>query len=200
MDYRIIGFIVGMVGAIFAIIAIIYSANLIINGISRSKPREGSKFISKAKLKDRLKSLNKNKSFIIKDVDDTDLFIEWDIVDSKWIEFLGRAWLKKSYRAWILLDEKERTVKYHEMIIEKGRTTGAIGISNISYSFNGFRLWGKEKSYRYGIKEDYTVDEIYNYKFDPSDIKNLVRQIANDNGWAFGLVLYRKNALFNKKI
>ncbi|MBS3176859.1 hypothetical protein J4457_06515 [Candidatus Woesearchaeota archaeon] len=195
MNSAFIGLIVGIIAVIFAIVIVLYATGIIKKGFQRSEPKPGAKFLSKTELKKMLLKLNNKKNpFSVKSSEDTDLFIEWKILNAKWIEMLGKAWAKKTYSAWVLLDEKDKTVRYNERIKEAGFTAGAAGVSGEVSSFRGIELWRKERGYRYGIKEDFSIGEVYNYKFNPSDIKDVIRQIANDHGWAFELVISKRQA------
>jgi len=47
----------------------------------------------------------------------------------------------------------------------------------------------RERAIAFGIRPDFSVGELYNYKFNPEDVKDLLRQVANENGWSFALVV-----------
>ena len=192
----IIGIIAGILGIILAVWMALWAIGLLKKGFQRSEPKPGSKQLSKKELKRLLLRLNnKHNPFRIQEAEETDLIAVWDIVDAKWIEILGKAWLKKRYTAYFLLDETTKTVKCNEMIKENSSTAGPTGIHFEKSFFRGIQLWRKEQAYRWGIRDDFTIGEIYNYKFDPANVKDIVRQIANDHGWAFTLVTTRGQVL-----
>ncbi|HLC20386.1 hypothetical protein J4219_03440 [Candidatus Woesearchaeota archaeon] len=195
---EIIGVTAGIIAVILAIWAVLISIGMIKKEFRVTHPKNGIKQASKQQLKNMFLKLNKNKAFTISSQKDTDLSIHWNIVDKKWMEVLGPAWLKKNYRAWMLLDDDKKMVKYNEQITEKSFTSGSTGAHYETSFFRGIQLWRTEHGYRWGIKTDFTVGEIYNYKFNPNDIKEVIRQIANDQGWSFGLVTTKKQALYTR--
>lgn len=196
----VLGVIFGILGVIAAVFAALYAIGIIKKGFSRSEGKAGATPIKKEALTSMLLKLNRNKKvFSISKAKDTDLHVEWKVVDAKWLEVLGEAWEKKTYKAWILLDDRTKTVKYNEMIVDKEISLGATGAHGEAVFFRGIQLWRKERGYMFGIRGDFTVGEIFNYKFAPSDIKDVVRQIANERGWAFELVVSKGQASYPKK-
>ena len=191
----LIGAIIGILGLIIAIAAVLYALGLLKKGFSRTPGKEGVIPIKKSALKEFFLKLNKPKHpFQITEPSDTDLLVTLKVLDSKWIEILGGAWQKKTYKLWVLIDDTTKTVRVNELITEAAATMGATGAHFETSSFRGVQLWRKERGYRWGIKPDFSVGEIYNYKFNPSDLKEILRQIANDNGWAFEVVVSRAQA------
>ncbi len=195
---EIIGVVVGILAVIFAGWAVLLSLGLIKKEFQVTRPKPGTAQVSKAQLKSMLLKLNKNKAFTVSSPKDTDLLIQWTIVDKKWIEVLGPAWSKKNYYAWLLLDDDAKMVKCTEQITETGFTAGATGVHYETGFFRGIQLWRIERGYRWGIKPDFRVGEIYNYRFNPNDIKEVIRQIANDHGWSFGLVTSKSQASYKR--
>ena len=196
---ELIGIVIGIIAVLFAIWMALWATGLIKKGFQRTEGKQEVKPISKSVLKKLLLKLNKPKHpFKLKEANDTDLIVQWDVVDAKWIEILGKGWLNKVYKAWLLLDDEKKTVKYNEMIVEKSLTMGPLGAHGEASYFRGIQLWRKERGYRWGIRNDFSIGEVYNYKFNPSDVKEIVRQIANDNGWAFELVTTKGQASYRR--
>src|SRR3989338_500140 len=104
---EIIGVAVGIIAVAFAVWAVLLAIGMVKKAFRVTHAKEGSEQVSKEQLKSMLLKLNKNKAFTVSASKDTDLFIQWKIVDKKWIEVLGPAWLKKNYYAWVLLDDDE---------------------------------------------------------------------------------------------
>ncbi len=190
---EILGIIAGVIALVFAIWMTLWALGIYKKPLQRTEGK--GKPIAKAKLKALLLKLNKPKHpFTLKSAKDTDLFIEWKIIDAKWIEALGTAWAKKSYYGWLLLDESTNTARLNEMITEKSLTLSGPSVHGEASFFRGVQLFRKERGYRWGIKSDFSVGEIYNYKFNPNDLKEVLRQICNDKGWAFELVTTKSQA------
>lgn len=83
-------------------------------GFGRSKQLEGSKTsftppVSKEELKQKLLALNSpNRPYEIKPAEETDLLVEWKIVDAHWYQIISKERLTETYRAYIRLDEDRR--------------------------------------------------------------------------------------------
>lgn len=193
----VLGIVVGVLAVIFAVWMALWATGIYKKALQRT---EGSgKPVTKAKLKVMLLKLNKPKHpFTLKSAKDTDIFVEWKIVDAKWIEVLGGAWLKKNYYGWLLLDDTTKTARLNEMITEKSLTLAGPSASGEASFFRGVQLFRKERGYRWGIRTDGTIGEVYNYKFNPMQLKEVLRQVCNDNGWAFELVTTKGQASYAK--
>jgi len=190
----IVGIVVGILALLFAGGIVIWAARLTRKGM-RSEPVENATVVDRKTLQAMLLKLNQwRHPFQLHISDEADLEVKWDVVDAKWIEILGKASEHLKYRAWIVLDDEAKTVKYHERIYGASFTAGGPEITATSYSAHGFESWGKRSGRRWGIGDDFSVGEIYDYRFNPGDVKDVVRQIANDHGWAFELKLTKPAA------
>ena len=91
----------------------------------RCKAKEGIKPLPKEKLISKLRGLNKKNPFKFYESEKgMDSQVDWDVVDAKCIETLGKSWLSIKYHGYIVLDEKTKTLRYHEVIVEKNRSRG----------------------------------------------------------------------------
>lgn len=191
----LIGVVVGLVALVFAVAATAWAIKRARRGM-RSAARSGIAAVPKSELKRILLQLNNQQHpFRLDTSPKTDLAIEWRVADARWIELLGRASEKLTYQAWILLDEPTQTVKYWEQLLEtKLVAGGAGGAFSQSHSSSGFELWGRRTARRWGVRPDFSVGEVLNYDFTPADVKDLIRQIANDHGWNFELVSRKRLA------
>ncbi|MFH2020933.1 MAG: hypothetical protein ABIJ34_05935 [archaeon] len=185
--YGIIGGALGLIGVSVGL----YFAFKNVAGAS--KPKEGTKVVSVKDLKQKLIKLSAKNPFKVKasSEEGIDLDIEWIVLDAKWIEILGKGWENMKYTAKIVFDETKKTLRYQEMIVHTERTMGPLRISGQSSFTKGCIINRRIKSYRYGIKDDGSIGEIYKFDFRPNDVKDVVRQIANDNGWTFALYLHK---------
>ncbi|MBI4144722.1 hypothetical protein HY493_00755 [Candidatus Woesearchaeota archaeon] len=196
----ILGVVAGVIAIVFAVWMALWATGIYKKALQRTEGASGAKPVTKSKLKAMLLRLNKPKHpFTLKPAKDTDLFVEWKIVDAKWIEVLGGAWLKKNYYGWLLLDDATKTARMNEMITEKSLTLAGPGAYGEASFFRGVQLFRKERGYRWGIRTDGTIGEVYNYRFNPMQLKEVLRQVCNDNGWAFELVTTKGQASFPKR-
>lgn len=167
-----------------------------ISTISKSNERKTINPIPLFELKGNLLKLNSKNPFkIIRSKErDIDLEVSWKIADAKWIEMLGKGWHNLKYLGYLVFDEPTHTLRYTEKIIEKNVTSGPLGFSKSSKIQKGTLINSRIKSHFYGIKEDGSIGEVYKYDFTPTDIKGVIRQIANNNGWNFK-VYFSKNRM-----
>lgn len=187
----ILGLSVGVLAVLFAGAVVVWAIRMAQKGM-RSNPNPDAPVVDKETLQALLMKLNHAEHpFCIRTADDADLVIEWNIVDAKWIEVLGKGSERMTYQAWIVIDDSTKTVNYHERIYRSVFSAGGPQVSAESYASKGFELWGTRRGHRWGIRDDFSVGEIYNYKFTPSDVKGVVGQIVNDHGWAFQLTLIK---------
>lgn len=184
----IVGVIVGILAIVFAITVTIWAVNYTRRGLHRAA-RDGVTPVTKTELKNLLLQLNRpDHPFQIQNSPDTDLMIEWHVADAKWLEVLGSASEKITYRAWLTFDEPQKRVKYSEQLQESRMVAGGGGLVGSIHTSRGFELWGRRAEHRWGVRPDFSVGEILNYQFTPADVKDLVGQLVTDHGWNFDLV------------
>jgi len=190
----VIGILIGVAAVVFAAAITVWAIKITRRGM-HSPARSGATALPKTELKSNLLRLNHPQHpFQVFASSDADLEIEWSVTDAKWIEMLGPASSKVAYRAWILLDEAQRTVRYREQLRESAVTAGGGGAFAESHVSSGLEMWGRRTSHRWGLRPDFSVGEVLRYDFTPADVKDLVRQIANDSGWDFELVFLKGRA------
>ena len=181
-------------GIITGIIVLVFVVGLII-WLIRISPYKiicstSKKHISRKQLSEVFLKLNKKNPFNIIKENDFEFKINWKIVSAKWREVLGMAWKDKTYHAWVSLDEKNKQVNYAEAILEKEKTLGAVKSRITSIILKGTLIPRKEQGKQYSIKKDFSIGEVYDYKFSPKEIKKVIMQIALKNGWNFKMVLF----------
>lgn len=106
----------------------------------------------------------------------------WKYVEAKWWELLAKAGLKKTYELRLRFNEKK-----HEVIMidvsksfswRVGLTSAHIGW----FSFRGVQV-GFELGKQWGVKENFSLGKVYDFKFNPSEIKTPVMNTVLKNGW-----------------
>ncbi|OGJ51333.1 hypothetical protein A2335_04930 [Candidatus Peregrinibacteria bacterium RIFOXYB2_FULL_32_7] len=110
------------------------------------------------------------------------IFITWKYVDAKWWELIAKTGLQKIYEVQVKFDEKTHTAT----LIDRFRTVKwKFGINGVSGSLEFFRgiAVGYEFGKAYGLKENFTLGKIYDFKFRPSDIKTPVTNTILAYGW-----------------
>ena len=163
--------------------------------------------IGKDALKEKIIALNSPElSYQIMSAKETDFLLEWKIADAKWYGIFSKEKVAKTYRAFILLDDNRKTVRYYEELGNVEWHVGTDGISapSVRYReefFKGRILFKKSWGAQYGIKEDKTLGKIYEYKFDVGYARDPLKKIIEANGWEFVPVVRKTlscNQVFGK--
>lgn len=185
-----------MIGIGIGLLAVVFAVSVVIVMIKatrrsmRSEPPPDQPVVDRATLYNSLLSLNRSEHpFVVRIAADADLKIEWDVVEARWIEVLGSGAENVKYQAWLVLNEQRRTVEYYETLLQTKLTAGGPSVTFGSHTTRGLALSGRRRQHRWGIGRDFRVSEVVNYDFSPDDVKDLVRQVANDAGWTFQLRL-----------
>lgn len=117
------------------------------------------------------------------------LVLTWRYVDSKWWEILAKAGLQKTYELHVKLNEKKKKAT----LIDVTKTISwSAGPTKANISWAGFRgiIFALEIGKQWGIKENFTLGKIHDYRFNPSEIKTPVMNTILRRGWdvEFGLI------------
>jgi hypothetical protein len=110
------------------------------------------------------------------------IIFTWKYVDAKWWEFLAKAGLQKSYALHVRFNEKKKEA----ILIDVSKSLAwKVGVSGANFGWWGFRgiQTGFSIGQQYGIKENFSLGQVYNFTFDPSEIKTPVMNTILKNGW-----------------
>lgn len=197
----LIGLVAGLFGALMGIAAIIYALGYF--EYLGGKKKFTILPMSKEKLKQKLLALNSaDLPYQIKPAQETDLFVEWKIVDATWYAIFSKERLSKTYRTYLLLDEFRKAARYCE---ETGTVRWMVGTDGSlnpvatfqkSY-FRGRILFQKSWEVQYGIKEDMTIGKIYEYKFDVNRVRDPIVEAVEESGWEFVSVVRKEHATYD---
>ena len=164
-----------------------------VKGINRAK--EGAAFIAKPDLTAKILGLNQDDlPFNISIGDEADLVAEWKIVDASWHEIFAKAGIQKTHKIWLALNEGERTVKVLEESFDVSWRAGVPSISIQAEKFQGRSIGNKSFGVGYAFKgnDPLNFGQVYNYRFDVSEMKNPLIQVITNAGWDFVPVLTKK--------
>ncbi len=167
-----------------------------LKGIARAKP--DAIFISKTELKKKLLDLNQdNLPFKIEDGGEIELVAEWKIVDATWYEIFAKAGLEKTHKIWLSFDEGGKTVKVLEESFSVDWRAGVPSISLKAEKFQGRSIGNKSFGVGYAFKgvDPLSYGQVYNYRFDVSEMKNPLIQVITNAGWDFVPVLTKKKLI-----
>ncbi|HVF52598.1 MAG TPA: hypothetical protein VNC78_03220 [Actinomycetota bacterium] len=118
---------------------------------------------------------------------DGDLIVEWKIVDAQWYEIFAKASLEKSHKIYLTLDRKTNEVRVLE---ESWEVEWRAGVPNLSLSAEAFRgrtMTSKSFGTAYAWKGVDPLDygQVYEYRFDVSEMKDPIAETVTRNGWTF---------------
>jgi hypothetical protein len=135
---------------------------------------------------------------------DTDIVIEREIVNADYYTVPGEEKIKKTYRAYMLLDETAKDAKYNEELTESSSGIGA-GPGGLSFGtsksfFKGKTFGTKEFGKTWAIKKDTgTPGKVVDYSFDVKKIRAPIEEMLSQHQWKLTLVTSRKDASYKKK-
>ena len=159
------------------------------------EPEPGVAPISPADLREKLLGLNNDQvPFTIKagpGGDDGDVIAEWKIVDASWYEIFAKANLEKSHTIRLGLSAKDNEVRVLE---ESREVEWSAGIPRLSASievFKGRTMASKSFGTAYAWKGVNPLDygQVYEYKFDVSEMKDPIADVVTKNGWSYRPVM-----------
>lgn len=191
--------------AIFALVAVAGATWVMFWGMGFFQylggKKKSSSAIDKEALKEKILALNSAElPYQITPAKESDLLLEWKIVDAKWYGIFSKEKISKTYRALILLDDVRKTARYYEELGSVQWHLGTDGLwkPGIKYSAEvrkGRVLFQKSWGAQYGIKESGKLGKIYEYKFDIGLARDPARRVIEESGWEFVPVVRKKYAL-----
>jgi hypothetical protein len=116
------------------------------------------------------------------------LVATWKYVDARWWELLAKAGLTKLYELHIKLDEDEHRATLIDVTKSVAWRAGPTEVRLRGGFFRGV-MWAYEIGKQWGIKENFQLGKIYDYKFVPQEIKYPIMNSILRSGWdvRFGL-------------
>ncbi len=148
---------------------------------------EGSP-VSESALRDVIQHINTLDAPVAIEERNDRLVATWKYVDAKWWEIFAKAGLEQVYELHMKLDETKKTVT---MIDIHKSVSWQAGPSEVRLRGGFFR--GISTTYeigkQWGIKENFELGKIYDFKFSSSEIKYPIMNTILRNGWdvRFGL-------------
>lgn len=145
----------------------------------KSNPEPGS-FMPRTELLSRLLAFDDRGPFSITPGIDTDLLITNEVVNKNWAT--GKK--KVSYQARLLLDETSATAYFWELLKESSSGIQfSIGMEKTQ--IKGKELFRSVSEKGYGLNGQ----PVYDYQFDYGSLREALKQIIEQAGWNFKLVL-----------
>jgi hypothetical protein len=195
-----LGVFAGIIGLLAGLAAIVWGAG--VGEYLGGKKKQSASSISKDELIKRIISLNSSElPYSIKPAEDTDLLVEWNIVDARWYSLFSKAGLRQTYRAFIVLDPQRVSARYCEEMVGVEWAAGTDGLHQPKYHyqsafFRGRILFRKSMGVQYAIREDGTFGRVFQYDFDIRAIRAPIKQTVEECGWEFVPVVRKSHATY----
>lgn len=193
---------IGIIFAIFAIFIVGIAVTVMFWGMGFFQYLGGKKksanAITKGELIEKILRLNNpDFPYHIRPSEESDLQLEWKIIDAKWYGIFSKNKASKTYHSLILLDDARKTVRYYEELGSVEWHIGTDGLlkPSIKYSAEAWKgriLFKKSWGVQYGIKEGGGLGKIYEYKFDIGLVRDPIRKLIEENGWEFVQVIQKR--------
>lgn len=110
------------------------------------------------------------------------LVVTWKYVDAQWWELLAKSGLEKIYELHIKFDEGKKEVTLIDVNKSVSWRAGPAQVKVRGGFFRGINF-SVEIGKRWGIKENFALGKVYDYKFTPQEIKAPVMNTILRNGW-----------------
>ncbi len=154
--------------------------------------------LSKSELSGRLMELGQSSNqFTLLNSPQTDFVVERKIVDATGYGIAGVDQLKKSYKAFVLLDEQAHEVRYNEEMAETSKesniSASGISISGEKNFFRGKSLGSKQFGKSWGVGESGK-----DYSFDVKKTRDPIKKLVEDSGWKFKQVISKEDATYKR--
>jgi hypothetical protein len=170
--------LLGMIVLIFVLFVPFFNASVrrVFHFAGIGKP------ISEAELRARILTLNDFDAPAVVEERGKKLVVTWRYVDARWWELLAKAGLTQTYECHIKLDPR----RHEAIVIDVKRSVNwRTGPNDVSIGFFAFRGvdFSIEIGKQWGIREDFSVGKVYDYKFTTQQIKQPVVNTLLQSGW-----------------
>jgi len=118
-----------------------------------------------------------------------EIIVTWNYLDAKWWEILAKAGFEKVYELHVKFNDAEKEVILIDVLKNVKWRLGP-GHTKVSGGYFRGICAGFERGQRWGIKEDFRLGKIYDFKFSPSEIRNPVANTILNSGWSIRLGMW----------
>ena len=161
---------------------------------STKRPPAGAPALSPGEVRTRLLSVNRPTApwRVIDGVaEGVDLIAEWKIVDASWNAIFARAHLAKTFNIFMKLHPEAHEVR---AVDREYTVSWAAGLPTVRLAVSAFR--GQSQTIEFGkayaFTETLAPGQIYNYRFDTSEIRKPIQEAVNSCGWTYKGVAFGK--------
>ena len=158
------------------------------------KPNKDTPVLPAGEVRQRLLALNRDTApyqIIEGAAENVDLIAEWKIVDARWYEIFAKANLTKVFRIYMKFDEAKHEVRAKD---EEFTLEWRAGVPSLSVSASKFS--GQKTSIEFGtayaFTEEFKPGQVYNYRFNTSEIKKPIQEAVTACGWTYKGIAFGK--------
>lgn len=165
---------------------------------STKKPAADTPVLPEAEVRQRLAGLNRPAApwrIVDGKSESVDYIAEWKIVDAEWKETFGKAGMSKVFRIYLKLDPGAHLVRAMDREYEVAWSRGVSGLAvSLSASVSGFKGQKQEISFGKAVAFTETAgpQEVYEYRFQTSEIKKPIQDAVTGCGWTYKGVAFGK--------
>jgi hypothetical protein len=155
------------------------------------EPEPGTAPVAREEIQQRLLALNDGQvPFTIAPGaggEEGDLVAEWKIVDAQWLEIFAKAGIEKSHKIYLAFNEAENEVRALEESWDVSWRAGTPEIRLSAEAFRGRTFGSKSFGSGYAFKGVNPLDfgQVYEYRFDVSEMKEPITSVVTGGGWTF---------------
>jgi hypothetical protein len=161
---------------------------------STKRPPAGIAVLSADEVRRRLLSVNRPTApyrVIDGASEGVDVIAEWKIVDASWNEIFAKASLTKTFSIFMKLHPEEHEVR---AVDREYTVSWSAGLPTVKLAVSAFRgqVQSIEFGKAYGFTETSAPGQVYNYRFDTSEIKKPIQEAVTSCGWTYKGVAFGK--------
>lgn len=145
--------------------------------------------VTEADLRQQILEINYHDLPIVAKEKGKKIIVTWKYQDAKWWEVMSKHGATQSFELIIKLD----AARHRATLIDVSRSLRwGIGPAKVRFGFSFFRgvNFGYSVGTAWGIKENFTLGKIYDYKFNSEEIHNPVMNTILKAGWDVRLGLF----------
>lgn len=158
------------------------------------KPNKDTPVLPAGEVRRRLLALNRDTApyqIIEGAAENVDLIAEWKIVDARWYEIFAKANLTKVFRIYMKFDEAKHEVRAKDEEFTLEWRAGVPSLSVSASKFSGQKT-SMEFGTAYAFTEEFKPGQVYNYRFNTSEIKKPIQEAVTACGWTYKGIAFGK--------
>jgi hypothetical protein len=158
------------------------------------KPNKDTPVLPAGEVRQRLLALNRDTApyqIIEGAAENVDLIAEWKIVDARWYEIFAKANLTKVFRIYMKFDEAKHEVRAKDEEFTLEWRAGVPSLSVSASKFSGQKT-SMEFGTAYAFTEEFKPGQVYNYRFNTSEIKKPIQEAVTACGWTYKGIAFGK--------